>query len=101
MRSVKAQTSTVDVDACEVRKDNCHAQGNAVLDCSDVASVLRKWKVTVLVFWDRRHINTAGRAATHVEQNIKDCTVERFAGARCWQVTYFLSNSRCITMTVY
>jgi hypothetical protein len=45
---------------------------------------LRKWKVTVPVFWDRRHISTAGRAATHVEQNIKDCTVERFAGARSW-----------------
>jgi len=81
---VKTQTSTVDEDACAVRIDNCHAQGNAVLDCSDVASVLRKWKVAVLVFWDRRHINTAGRAATHVEQNIKDYTVEGFAGACSW-----------------
>jgi len=43
-RSVKTQTSTVDEDACAVRIDNCHAQGNAVLDCSDVASVLRNGK---------------------------------------------------------
>jgi hypothetical protein len=81
---VKTQTSAVEEDTCEVRLDNCHARGNAVLDCSDVAIVLRKWKVTVPLFWDRRHISTAGRAATHVEQNIKYCMVERFAGARSW-----------------
>lgn len=39
-RSVKTQTSAVDEDTCEVRIDNCHAWGNAVLDFSDVASVL-------------------------------------------------------------
>jgi hypothetical protein len=83
-RSVKTQTSAVDEDTCKVRIDNCQARGNEVLDCSDVASVWRKWKVNVPVFWDRRYISTAGRAATHVEQNIKDCTVERFAGACSW-----------------
>lgn len=77
---MKTHTSAVDEDTCEVRIDTCHALGNAVLDCNDVASVLRKWKVTVPLFWDRRH-STAGRAATYVEQNIEDCTVERFAGA--------------------